>query len=215
MQNSALRWAVSLGLGTLLTLGLFWFMHYMIRSDDALLSERDVYKIIDFVRMNPQESQPEIRKELPPEPEKPKEAPKMAAEDVSDSDNEPDNSPQMQVAMPSLGGEGALVHGSPKMLGPIKVAKIDSALTPMMQIKPVYPSKAKRMGIEGYVTAELEVDPTGHVTEITIVKSEPEGVFDKSVYKALKRWKFRPKTVDGKAVAQKGVLTLNFTLEDE
>ncbi len=215
MHNSALRWAVSLSLGTLVTLGLFWFMHYMIRSDDALLGERDVYKIIDFVQMNRQESQPEIKKELPPEPEKPKEAPKMASEALSDSDTEPDHSPQMQIAMPGLGADGSLVQGAPKMLGPIKVAKIDSALTPMMQIKPVYPSKAKRMGIEGFVTAELEVDPTGHVTEITILKSQPEGIFDKSVHKALKRWKFRPKTVDGKAVAQKGVLTLNFTLEDQ
>ena len=92
------------------------------------------------------------------------------------------------------------------------MAKMDSVLTPMVQMKPLYPSKAKRMGTEGYVTVELDVDATGRVTAMKVIKSVPQGVFDKSVKKALRKWKFRPKSVDGKAVSQKGVLTLKFNL---
>ena len=92
------------------------------------------------------------------------------------------------------------------------MAKMDSVLTPMVQIKPLYPSRAKRMGTQGYVKVELNVDASGYVTNIKIIKSVPQGVFDRSVKKALRKWKFRPKTIDGKAVAQVGVLTLNFDL---
>jgi len=105
--------------------------------------------------------------------------------------------------------------GMPNALAGMSMSKMDSALTPMVQIKPVYPSRATRMRQEGYVKAELNVDVTGRVISVKIVKSIPEGVFDKSAIKALKRWRFRPKTVEGKAMAQIGVITLNYKLGSE
>ena len=171
--------------------------------------------MIDFVQMHQQSLDPEIKKELPPEPEKPKTPPKISNQVEAQSETTPQDQTPLNIDMPNLGDGMRVSKGSPKILSPIKIAKMDSVLTPMMQIKPMYPSRAKRMGVEGFVTAELQVDETGVVTDIKIIKSVPDGVFDRAVTRALRRWKFRPKTVDGKPVTQKGVLTLNFSLGDE
>ncbi len=173
----------------------------------------EIYKVIDFVQPTKQNTTPEVKKELPPEPEPPKAPPKIPNESQeSSSADAPSNAQALNIDMPSVGNGMKLGGGSPKILAPIKMAKMDSVLTPMVQMKPLYPSKAKRMGTEGYVTVELDVDATGRVTAMKVIKSVPQGVFDKSVKKALRKWKFRPKSVDGKAVSQKGVLTLKFNL---
>jgi len=169
--------------------------------------------VIDFIQPSKENSVPELKKELPPEPKPPKTPPKLQKEAQESKSDDTMASPiPLNIDMPNLGGDMKFSNGAPKILAPIKMAKMDSVLTPMVQIKPLYPSRAKRMGVEGYVKVELNVDSTGHVTNIEILKSVPKGVFDKSVKKALRKWKFRPKSVDGRAVSQKGVLTLNFNL---
>lgn len=55
---------------------------------------------------------------------------------------------------------------------------------------PQYPEYARRMGIEGWICADLLVAPDGTVTGIQTVKSEPEGVFEEDVEYALLRWAF-------------------------
>ncbi len=185
----------------------------MINSSSNLMPKDEIYKVIDFIQPTKQNTSPELKKELPPEPEPPKAPPKLSTEvQESSTADVPTNAQALNIEMPSVGNGMKLGGGNPKILAPIKMAKMDSVLTPMVQIKPLYPSKAKRMGTEGYVTVELDVDASGHVTAMKILKSVPEGVFNKSVKKALRKWKFRPKSIDGTPVAQKGVLTLKFNL---
>jgi protein TonB len=195
---------------------MFWFMNFMINSDENKLIDSSVYKMIDFVQTKNKVAEPEIKKELPPEPKEEKEPPKLpdkVVESKSSEDIQEDTPLNMDV--PSLDAGMKMGSGMGSGFASMKMEKIDSALTPMVQIKPVYPSRAARMGQEGYVKAELNVDATGRVISVKIVKSMPDGVFDKSAIKALKRWKFRPKTVDGKAIAQTGVITLNYKLGGE
>ena len=213
IQSRILRWLISLFFGIVITFLLFSFMNYMIRSDDNKILDSQIYKVIDFIQPSKENSVPELKKELPPEPKPPKTPPKLQKEAQESKSDDTMASPiPLNIDMPNLGGDMKFSNGAPKILAPIKMAKMDSVLTPMVQIKPLYPSRAKRMGVEGYVKVELNVDSTGHVTNIEILKSVPKGVFDKSVKKALRKWKFRPKSVDGRAVSQKGVLTLNFNL---
>ncbi|PHS59215.1 MAG: hypothetical protein COB17_01445 [Sulfurimonas sp.] len=213
MRNNILRWLISLLIGIAITLVLFLFMNSMISNNENMIEDSEFYKVIDFISATKDNSVPDIKKELPPEPKIHKVPPKVQNE-VQDtkSDNALDNQVPLNIEMPSVGSGMKMGRGAPKILSPIKMLKMDSVLTPMVQIKPLYPSRAKRMGLEGYVKVELSVDATGHVTNIKILKSVPKGVFDKSVKKALRRWKFRAKSIDGKAVSQKGVLTLNFNL---
>ena len=192
-------------------------MHYMINSNDGDdMIQEHIYKTIDFVALKQDIKEPDIKKELPPEPMEQKNPPKVPNEVQESKSISATPTPiAPQLATPSLSGNMAMPGaGAPKMLGGMKTPKIDSALTPMVQIKPAYPSRAKRMGIEGYVKVRLNVDATGHVVAIHILESKPKGVFDRSVKRTLRRWKFRPKTVNGKAVAQSGELRLNFKLQD-
>ena len=175
--------------------------------------QSSTYKIIDFVQLKQQALDPEVKKELPPEPKKEEVPPKLPNKVVqSKSTQDMQDQTPLNLDIPNLNSGAKIGNGVPKGLASMQMAKMDSALTPMVQIKPVYPSSARRMKIEGYVKVELNVDATGRVLSTKILKSEPEGVFDKSVKKAIRRWKFRPKTVNGVAVEQTGVLTLNFKL---
>jgi len=192
-------------------------MQKMISRANIAIDTKKDYQIIDFIQANRAEAKPEIKKELPPEP-KPKEKPPEIKEKVVSQNTQTNTAKtpvSLDIDMPSVGKGIKVAQGKPQMLGPVKMAKMDSELTPMMQIQPIYPSRARMMGIEGHVTVRLEVNEAGEVIKITILKSTPQGVFDNAVKRAVKRLKFRPKTVNGKAVVQSGVLTINFSLDQE
>lgn len=211
-QNSIVRWTLALFGGVVVSIFLFWSMQKMIHADNKNIVENEIYKMIDFVQTQRQERSPEKLKELPPEP-KPKKAPHKTQ--IATQKQEVQNpSTQLNITLPSLGALDLEGRERPKLLAPTKVTKLDSELIPMVQTKPTYPKNAKRMGVEGVVKVSLEVNEAGEVQNIEILESNPEGVFDASVRKALLRWKFRPKTVDGRAVPQTGVLTLTFKLEN-
>src|SRR5208283_4188009 len=56
---------------------------------------------------------------------------------------------------------------------------------------PEFPREASRKGIDrGEVTAQLNVDEKGNVTEVRIIKANPLHVFDNAVVRALMTWKF-------------------------
>ncbi len=66
---------------------------------------------------------------------------------------------------------------------------VDSTLA-IKQVQPRYPRRAKKRGIEGFVTCDFKINPSGEVLDIVIKQSQPKGVFDKAATKALKQWKF-------------------------
>ncbi|MEA3523500.1 MAG: hypothetical protein U9R50_11075, partial [Campylobacterota bacterium] len=89
IQNSFIRWSISFLLGITITLALFYSMQMMIASNDNILDDKSVYKMIDFVQMHQKALEPELKKELPPEPKKPETPPKMANQVESQSDTAP------------------------------------------------------------------------------------------------------------------------------
>jgi protein TonB len=91
--------------------------------------------------------------------------------------------------------------------------ELDSPLMPLVKLPPIYPIRATRRGIEGFVTVEFLVTDQGLVREITIIEAEPENIFDKSVIQCVSHWKFRPGTLDGIPVATLARTTIRFKLE--
>ena len=67
----------------------------------------------------------------------------------------------------------------------IKVTKIFDAA-------PTYPRNAIRLGREGYVLIEFDVDTDGSVLDPYVLESEPTGVFERSAIKAVRKWLFSP-----------------------
>ena len=79
--------------------------------------------------------------------------------------------------------------------------------------KPAYTAGAMRAKVQGMVEVEAVVLPDGSVGQVQIVRSLDDrfGLDDKAL-EAVKRWRFRPGTRQGKPVAVIVTIELNFTL---
>ena len=86
--------------------------------------------------------------------------------------------------------------------------------SPIVRINPKYPTSAARDGIEGWVQLSFNISPTGEVIDATVVNSEPKRIFDREALRAIKRWKYRPKVIEGVAQLQTGqTVKLDFKLD--
>lgn len=57
---------------------------------------------------------------------------------------------------------------------------------------PEYPRKALALGIEGKVVVRYDITPHGRVSNVRIVKAEPNTVFNRSVRRAMRFWQYQP-----------------------
>ncbi|MEO1038678.1 MAG: energy transducer TonB [Pseudomonadota bacterium] len=57
---------------------------------------------------------------------------------------------------------------------------------------PEYPRGAQRRELEGHVTVRYNVTEAGEVADVEVVESEPAGVFDRAVLRALEGWEYAP-----------------------
>lgn len=72
-------------------------------------------------------------------------------------------------------------------------------------VSPEYPRKAVDDDISGAVEVEYTVRRDGSLDDIRIVRSEPPGVFDSAVIKALRKWRYKPPKLSGERVDFPGV----------
>jgi protein TonB len=79
------------------------------------------------------------------------------------------------------------------------------------RVEPLYPDIARKARIEGIVILETIIDRDGNVTDVRVLKGLPLGL-DQSAVEAVKRWKFKPGTLNGQPVPVIFTLTVNFTL---
>jgi TonB family protein len=78
-----------------------------------------------------------------------------------------------------------------------------------------YPPRAITGNIEGWVRVRFTVTANGTVRNAVVVESEPGTVFDDAALKAIARWRYNPRVVDGEAVERVGLQYLfKFTLEN-
>ena len=86
--------------------------------------------------------------------------------------------------------------------------------TPIVRINPKYPTTAARDGIEGWVQLSFSISPTGEVIDPVVINAEPKRTFDREAIRAIKRWKYRPKVIEGVAQLQTGqTVQLDFKLQ--
>ena len=77
---------------------------------------------------------------------------------------------------------------------------------------PSYPEIARRNGWEGRVLVRVEVSAEGRPISTAIAKSSGYGVLDQSALRAVKSWRFQPRTVAGIATAGSVEVPVNFSL---
>jgi TonB family protein len=72
----------------------------------------------------------------------------------------------------------------------------DTVAEPLERPAPVYPDSARAAGIEGEVMVRALVGSDGHVLRVEVQASVPG--LDAAALAAVKKWRFKPATVDGK-----------------
>jgi TonB family protein len=80
---------------------------------------------------------------------------------------------------------------APPVRGIPGVAPAPPAPSPALPA-PAYPKEALAQNVSGKVVLEIDVDAKGNPLAVTVVESEPAGVFDASAVAAAKEWKFNP-----------------------
>lgn len=79
-------------------------------------------------------------------------------------------------------------------------------------VNPKYPASARRSGKQGTVVMTVVIGSRGSVQEVTIVRPLSPAL-DRAAVAAVKRWRYRPATKDGRAVAVYSVVNLQFRLD--
>jgi periplasmic protein TonB len=80
-------------------------------------------------------------------------------------------------------------------------------------VQPVYPEEALRAGLEGLVVLEAIVDERGKVGhDIKIVRSLDPSC-DEAAVAAVRQWRFRPATRDGKPIKVRRIFPILFRLQ--
>jgi len=90
---------------------------------------------------------------------------------------------------------------------------LDQPLTPLSQSPFIYPLRAKRLGIEGWVKVKLLISTSGDVEQVHILEAQPQEMFESTVERGIRRWRFTPGTVQGEPVRSWVITTIRFELE--
>ncbi len=187
---------------------IFVAMTYLVKPKKQKIVEQPANPPIDFI-FEDRDEPPTDRDRLIKQPEPPKEMPKVVTEAASETAK-----PDMPVRwdMPDL--TDAVKFGSfhlPNLMG-----GTSGAPGPKVRIHPRYPREAAINGIEGFVTLVFDITELGTTQNIRVVNAEPRGIFEREARRALKKWKYSPRLVNEKPVAQPGQeITLEFHLEAE
>ncbi len=88
----------------------------------------------------------------------------------------------------------------------------NSGVVVLSRPKPTYPSKAMRSGKEGWVKVSFTITEQGTVKNPKVVAAKPRRIFDRSALQAIRKWRFKPKTVAGKPVRTKATQLIEFNL---
>lgn len=197
------RYAFSIVIGTLVTLSLLFVMHLLILyGEDAVQKERTRHNL-EFVRVKRNESlnTEDFTPEKPPKPpETPPETPPQ------DMDNVDPNTPTINIAAPSV--DTTMDIGGP---GGMNIAEGD--YLPIVRVAPVYPARALSRGLEGHVDLSFTVTQTGTVTDPIVVFST-SSLFERAATRAVLKFKYKPRVVDGIPVDVPGVKTrITFKIE--
>jgi protein TonB len=76
----------------------------------------------------------------------------------------------------------------------------DGEFLPLVKIIPLYPRRARSMGIEGWVIVEFTITLTGAVEDVRVLEST-NTIFNSSAIRAVAKFKYKPRIVNGEPVA--------------
>jgi len=206
-----LRYLSALILGVLISLGLFFLMQSLIDSGEQNTNASSEGQIMEFIRIREDETLSIKDRRKPQKPKPPKEPPPPPKLIVEKQVKPTMNRIKIEIPnidLPSIAGGGPFLGnwaGNPLAEGDV---------LPIVRIDPQWPREALVEGIEGYVVVEVTIGADGSVKDVRVIQSEPKRMFDRNVIRAVLKWKFKPRIINGVPVERKAIQMLEFTLDD-
>ena len=200
----AIRWLISLGLGAVVTIVLFYFMQALIASGGEMEQRVNVIRIVDA-------TMPEIVMEVVREVERPQEIQQLDTPppEVPDRNIDMDGGADLNISREVVNVDIGLD------IGGASLGASDGEMLPLVNIQPTYPTRAAQRGIEGWCQVAFTVTETGGVRDIRVVDADPPGMFDQASIRAAERFRFQPRVVNGQPVEVPNVqYVFRFQLED-
>ena len=212
MSQTIRRTLASVAGGALLAVVLFLVMNALITGGRAGYLVPTTGQIVDLIRVEEDEilqTKRRVRPKKPPPP-KPPPPPKLKLANEARPMKDP-----MRIDLPKIDVSGAL--GGGPFLGtwsPGESAR-EGEVEPIVRINPQYPRQALFDGTEGYVKFEVLIGKDGSVLDVRVTEAEPGRVFVRDALRAVRRWVFKPRVVDGVAVERWAKTSIVFELEDD
>jgi protein TonB len=205
-----MRQVVSLAAGCITALLLFLLMHHLVGTRQGTVSATEAGEALVLLRVKPDER---VISKPPRETEPPKPLPRPPATPTAETPDpaEPWRGP-VTFAFPELPGSGGAVWTGPGSQGG---GPPDGAAVAVVRIEPQWPRQAALAGIEGWVEVAFTIRADGSVADVVVIAAEPQRVFDQSAVHAVRKWRFKPRVVDGRAVEQRAAQRIEFALESD
>ena len=210
-MNNFIRSSSAIIPATVITFFLFLGMYWLVNNNNHNRSTSDENISINFTPMKIDDEIQDKSRTKPKEPEKPKPQPKM---NISlDTHVE---KPNQEITNPKIDKSGlkasdyGLNIGSGTTDGNYSG---DGGIITLVAIAPNYPRKALIAKIEGWVKVEFTVTAAGTVINPKVIKAKPAQIFNSEALRAISKYRFKPRRVNGQAVSQVATQTIEFKLD--
>ena len=198
------RYAFSVVAGVVITLSLLFVMHLLIEYGESAVTKERTKHVLDFVRVKRNENL-NVEDYAPEKPPKPPETPPEVP--PQEMDNIDPDAPTINISAPTVSTDTNI--GGP---GGMNIAEGD--YLPIVRVAPVYPARALSRGLEGYVDLSFTVTTAGTVADPVVIFST-SSLFERAAIRAVLKFKYKPRVVDGVAVNVPDVKTrISFKIEE-
>jgi len=230
-----------LAVAAVINLVLLMLIASLINCDDKPRERLPTIRAIEFIRVAQKQPEPKplppppeekvIEQPVEPPPEKPKEIvqppPKKQVKKQVKTPVKKTNkvaAPKLDIPLDGTGGSIAAVAGKDSRLTAPptkwdveqkpepKPELVNRRLVAVSRVMPVYPWRAKSLGIEGWVKVEIIVATDGAVKRVKVIDDKPKDIFGEAAITAIKQWHFKPAFEAGQPVEQRAVQLMEFKL---
>ena len=204
-----MRYLSAMILGVIISLSLFFLMQALIDSGEQDYRASNEGQIMEFIRIKDDENlsfKDRVKPKKPTPPKEPPPPPKLIVEKQAKPTVNKIKIEIPNIDLPTIAGGGPFLgnwQGNPLAEGDV---------LPIVRIDPQWPREALAKGIEGYVVVEVTIASDGSVRGASIIESVPKRMFDRNVIRAVLKWKFKPRIINGVPVERKAVQTLEFKI---
>ncbi|PCJ25741.1 MAG: hypothetical protein COA96_06860 [SAR86 cluster bacterium] len=170
----------------LITFLLFYFMQFLISSEEGRLRIVNVIKVVDA-------TVPEFKDILFIDEPKPEPV-------IQDKPLEEDNLPRNPDSVFGLNINPGFIPVpavEPPLIG---LTLSNNIMVPLIRTMASYPNRALQNGIEGFVELSFTVNKLGNVEDPVVINAQPPGTFERSALRAIRKWKYSPAVEEGEPV---------------